>query len=69
MRAQFREGAHTAHGNHRSKTVYRIIAVAFAPAKCVGNFFCEKSLISAFSSSQKKKERKLPPRLTEEHWP
>jgi hypothetical protein len=24
-RAQFREGAHTAHGNHRSKTIYRII--------------------------------------------
>jgi hypothetical protein len=24
-RAQFREGAHTAHGNHRSKTVYRMI--------------------------------------------
>ena len=24
-RAQFREGAHTAHANHRSKTIYRII--------------------------------------------
>jgi hypothetical protein len=24
-RAQFREGAHTAHGNHRSRTIYRII--------------------------------------------
>jgi hypothetical protein len=32
-RAQFREGAHTAHGNHRSKTIYRIIigVCAFDP--------------------------------------
>jgi hypothetical protein len=32
-RAQFREGAHTAHSNHRSKTIYRVIvgACAFDP--------------------------------------
>jgi hypothetical protein len=32
-RARFREGAHTAHGNHRSKTIYRIIigVCAFDP--------------------------------------
>jgi hypothetical protein len=32
-RAQFREEAHTAHGNHRSKTIYRIIigVCAFDP--------------------------------------
>ena len=32
-RAQFREGAHTAHGNRRSKTIYRLIigACAFDP--------------------------------------
>jgi hypothetical protein len=31
--AQFREGAHTAHGDHRSKTIYRIIigVCAFDP--------------------------------------
>jgi hypothetical protein len=32
-RAQFREGAHVAHGNRRSKTIYRIIigVCAFDP--------------------------------------
>ena len=29
-RAQFREGAHAAHGNHRSKTIYRTIIGVFA---------------------------------------
>jgi hypothetical protein len=29
--AQFREGAHTAHGNHRSKTIYRIIIGVVPP--------------------------------------
>jgi hypothetical protein len=37
-RAQFREGAHTAHGNHRSNIIYRIFigVCAFVPRGICG---------------------------------
>jgi hypothetical protein len=45
------------------------LLVAFAPVNRDRDFFVKRASFGFFIFSKKKRERKLPPRLTEEHWP